>query len=308
MTVNNQDVRRIQLAQQILHLASKAGWSRGHHLREVELSEMLNVSRSPIRSALAQLEAWGAASKRPNQGYFLKHEGDELLAMGDTLPQTTEDSLYIDIINARIEQKLNEVFTQADVMSTFNTSRLVVERVLWRMTEEGLLERLKGRGWQFPESFDSFLSWQKGYEFRALIEPAAILHPNFQIDSEQLTACRLEHLDLIDAVESGRDVAMWLYDTDSNFHELIASFSQNGFFTQAIQNQNRLRRMMEYRGYSNRNRIINWCNEHLKIIDALERSRFARAAELMRIHLNSAADTALMSTDKVSGNKQANPM
>ena len=306
MTASKRDIRRIQLAQQILHLASKADWPYGHHHKEVGLSETLSVSRSPIRSALAQLVAWGAASKRPNKGYFLEFAGDELLAMGDTLPQTTEDSLYINIIDARIDQKLREVFTQADVMSAFSASRSVVEHVLWRMTEEGLLERLKGRGWQFPEIFDDFLSWQKGYEFRVLIEPQAILHRNFQIDNEKLTACRLEHLDLIDAIESGRVVAMWLYDTDSNFHELIASFSQNGFFTQAIQYQNRLRRMMEYRGYSNRNRVIDWCNEHLAIIDELERSRFERAAELMRVHLQRAADTALMSIDNAPRKKQPN--
>ena len=291
MGTSKHDVRKIQLAQKVLQVASQAGWERGHHLTEMELCEMLGISRSPVRSALALLEEWGAASRRPNQGFFLERNADELLSFGNETPKTPEDDLYISIIDAHMGQKLSNEFTQVDIMNAFDVQRNAVERVLWQMSEEGLLERLKGRGWRFLPAFDDLMSWRKGYEFRIIIEPAAILLPEFEVDSEKLTACRLAHQDLIAAVNAGRDVAMWINETDSHFHELIASFSKNGFFAQAIQNQNRLRRLMEYRGYSNRGRIIDWCNEHLKIIDALERSQFERASNLMREHLQHASST-----------------
>ena len=300
MATDKRDARRIQLAQQVLKLGRQLGWEKGRHLTEMELSERLNVSRSPIRSALALLEEWGVVSRRPNQGFFLDRRGDELFAFGNEVPKTPEDKLYIAIIDARIERELNEVFTQVQIMTAFGAQRNAVERVLWQMSEEGLIEKMKGRGWRFPPTFDNLLSWHKGYEFRIVIEPAAILLPEFEVDSEKLTVCRLAHHDTISAVNSGRDVATWIYETDSNFHELIVSFSRNGFFTQAIQNQNRLRRLLEYRGYSNRRRIIDWCNEHLSIIDSLERSQFERAATLMRDHLKSAsmiAPTTLPSSD-----------
>ena len=300
MATGKRDIRRIQLAQQVLKLARQLGWEKGRHLTEIELSECLDVSRSPIRSALALLEEWGVVSRRPNRGFFLDRRGDELFAFGNEVPKTAEDKLYIAIIDARIERELNEVFTQVQIMTALGAQRNAVERVLWQMSEEGLIEKMKGRGWRFLPTFDNLLSWHKGYEFRIVIEPAAILLPEFEVDSEKLTVCRLAHQDTISAVNSGRDVATWIYETDSNFHELIVSFSRNGFFTQAIQNQNRLRRLFEYRGYSNRGRIIDWCNEHLSIIDSLERSQFERAATLMRDHLTSAsmiAPTTLPSSD-----------
>ena len=300
MAGDKSNARKIQLAQQVLQLASQSGWEKGRHLTEMELSEKLNVSRSPIRSALALLEEWGVASRRPNQGFFLDRRADELFAFGDEIPKTTEDDLYISIIDSRIKRELDETFTQVQIMNAFSAQRNAVERVLWQMSEEGLIFKMKGRGWRFLPAFDDLLSWYKGYEFRIVIEPAAILLPEFEVDSEKLTTCRLAHQDIISAVNSGRDVAVWIYETDSNFHELIASFSKNSFFAQAIQNQNRLRRLMEYRGYSNRRRIIDWCNEHLSIIDALERSQLERAATLMRDHLTSAsmiAPTTLPSSD-----------
>ena len=260
-------------------------------MTEMELSETLDVSRSPIRSALSLLEEWGAVSRQPNQGYFLERNGEELLAFGDETPKTPENDLYISIIDARMNQKLESGFTQVDIMNAFGAQRTAVERVLWQMSEEGLIERRKGRGWQFMPSFDGLLSWQKGYQFLLIVEPAAILLPEFEVDFGKLADCRFRHQDLVSAVSAGRDVAIWIYKTDSNFHELIASFSKNGFFTQAVQNQNRLRRLMEYRGYSNRSRIIDWCNEHLAIIDAVERSQFKRASNLMYEHLLSTSKT-----------------
>lgn len=292
MVADKREVRKIKLARQVLRVASQAGWEKGRHLKEVELCESLGVSRSPIRGALSLLEKWGAATRRPNQGFFLERGAAELLALGDKTPTTLEEDLYLAIIEARIDRKLDEEFTQIDIISSFNAQRNAVERVLWKMSEEGLVERRQGRGWRFLPSFNDSLSWEKGYQFRIIVEPAAILLKEFEVDSEKLTVSRLAHHDLISAIGAGNDVAMWIYETDSNFHELIASFAKNGFFSQAVQNQNRLRRLMEYHGYYNRRRIIDWCNEHLAIIDALERSQFKRASNLMRHHLENASQSA----------------
>lgn len=289
MARDKRGIRKIQLAQKIIQLANQLGWKKGRHLTELELCEVLEVSRSPVRSALALLEIWGAVVKRPNQGYFLEQDADALLAVGGDTPPMPEDELCLAIVEARVSGRLTETFTQVELMAEFNFPRNLMEKALWRLSKEGLVERLQGRGWRFLPSFDETLSWEKGYAFRSIIEPAAILLPGFEIDSEKLTACRLAHQDLIAAVKSGSEVAAWIYEIDSHFHELVASFSKNGFFVQAIQNQNRLRRLMEYRGYSNRRRIIDWCNEHLAIIDALERSRFAKASELMKGHLDNAS-------------------
>ena len=99
-------------------------------------------------------------------------------------------------------------------------------------------------------------------------------------------------MDLLKSAKGVTEPPAWIYQVDVDFHEMIASFANNAFFLQAIQNQNRLRRLMEFRGYSNRRRIADWCHEHLAIIDALERGQVDRAAELMRTHLDAASDMA----------------
>ena len=289
MAEDKRAIRRIQLAQDILQLAHQAGWREGHHLTELKLSESLAVSRSPVRAALALLADWGAVVGKPNQGYFLNGDADDLLALGRGVPPSVEEALYLAIMDARLNGTIGEAVTQVEIMDRFQASRSLVERVLSRMVDDGLMERMKGRGWQFLPTFEGAHSWQDSYQLRLLLEPGGIRLPQFQVDHERLTACRIAHLDLLAAVKSGGEPAPWIYGIDAAFHELIASFSQNAFFVQAIQHQNRLRRLLEYRGYGNRRRIADWCREHLAIIDALERQQTERAAELMREHLEQAA-------------------
>jgi hypothetical protein len=48
--------------------------------------------------------------------------------------------------------------------------------------------------------------------------------------------------------------------------------SGNLFVLQAIQQQNRLRRLLEFGSYHNKRRVKAWCEEHVAIIDACERT------------------------------------
>jgi DNA-binding GntR family transcriptional regulator len=52
-----------------------------------------------------------------------------------------------------------------------------------------------------------------------------------------------------------------------------------------VQQQNRLRRLMEYRGYENRRCIRVWVREHLAIIDALKANKLGQASQLMTLNL-----------------------
>ncbi len=82
-------------------------------------------------------------------------------------------------------------------------------------------------------------------------------------------------------------------EVDAGFHEMLVGFSGNAFFLEAIQGQNRLRRMLEYMEYTDRRRIAVWCEEHLAIIDALRRGHGRKAVRLLRAHLERAARNAL---------------
>jgi DNA-binding GntR family transcriptional regulator len=80
----------------------------------------------------------------------------------------------------------------------------------------------------------------------------------------------------------------WTYDLDASFHEIIAGFSGNAFLIQAIQQHNRLRRLIEYGGYGRLERVKAWAAEHLAVLHALQRGHLKHAAESMRQHLTNA--------------------
>lgn len=82
-----------------------------------------------------------------------------------------------------------------------------------------------------------------------------------------------------------------IFNTDASFHESLAEWSGNVFVLQAIQQQNRLRRLLEFGSYQNRQRVREWCEEHVAILDAVRDGRMAAAAEIMWQHLQSAYDT-----------------
>ncbi|MCG8508406.1 MAG: GntR family transcriptional regulator [Rhodospirillales bacterium] len=296
-------VRRIELAQQIMGLARARGWENGQHLTELGLAELLEVSRSPVRAALKLLEERGVVSSRPYQGYFLNADADDLLDVNMDVPPTAVENLYLKIIDARLKGKLEDPITQADLIRHFDAPRNLVERAISRMTDEGLIERRKGRGWSFLPAFDSTQSWEHSYQLRLVMEPSSILLPQFKVDHEALTRARIAHQDLLKRSEKESVRPHWIYGIDSDFHEMVASFSNNSFFLQAIQHQNRLRRLLEIRGYSHRRRIKDWCREHLAIIDALERGQISKASDLMRAHLEKANDSS-MSPESDDGTSQ----
>jgi len=290
---DKREIRRIQLARSIVQIARKAEWKVGFHLTEESLSIQLGVSRSPVRAAFKLLEDWGMVENQPNHGYFLKKSGAALQPVGQVAPPSVEEALYHDIIDARLIDSISDRVTQVDLQSHFKKSRIVIDQVLRRMVDEGLVERRKGHGWQFQRMFEGSHSWQKGYEIRRLLEPSLIMLPDFKIDHEKLTACEIAHRQLISAASEVSNVGKLAYKIDSNFHELIASFSDNHFILRAIQHQNRMRRLLEYRSYTNRDRITDWCQEHLDIISSLENADVQKASEQMLKHLTTATELML---------------
>ncbi len=184
---------------------------------------------------------------------------------------------------------LPETVSQMDLLRRYRSNRNQLARVLVRMADEGILIRLKGQGWRFLPALSDIHSANASYDFRLLIEPAMILLSGFKVDQEAVQKLRLDHLKLIDQTERRRPVdATWTYDLDASFHETIATFSGNVFLLQAIQQHNRLRRMIEIGGYEHYERVHTWATEHLHILDALQRNRLKGASKLMREHLSNA--------------------
>ena len=58
MARDKRDIRKIQLARKIVQLANQLGWKKGRQLTDLELCEVLEVSRSPMHLPSGPNERW----------------------------------------------------------------------------------------------------------------------------------------------------------------------------------------------------------------------------------------------------------
>src|SRR5262249_53638698 len=141
--------RRAQLVRDILRLATRQNWRRGYHVTGQELGAQFGASRPPVRAALKILEPRGILPARRNQGYPLAQNRRNLERVRIEVPRTADDELYLKIIGDRSSGALPEAITQADLLRRYRSNRAQLARILVRMTNEGMVVRLKGHGWRF---------------------------------------------------------------------------------------------------------------------------------------------------------------
>ncbi|MFO1149924.1 MAG: GntR family transcriptional regulator [Alsobacter sp.] len=275
------------LANLIVDMARSLRLKVGHHFTEQWLAEALSVSRTPVRSALKLLADRGVVEARRNQGFFLAIAWNELEAKHTLdVPSTPEEALYTTLVRDRLAGRLSDSITQTDLARLYSVNRVVLLRTLSRMSDEGLIARNKGQGWTFLPTIDSASARRSSYEYRMTVEPAGILLPGFSIDVLALKRMQADHDFAFAHAASMSDGA--LFELDASFHETIAGFSGNAYFLQAVQQQNRLRRLFEYQSYPNRPRVRVWLREHLTILKALEADNRADASQLLFTHLENA--------------------
>lgn len=291
---------RHALANQILDLVIESRFEPGHHLREQQLAEILGVSRTPIRAALALLAEKGALEAIKNKGYFLRLRADQLTRVEVETPLSSTQRIYTRIMQDRIAQDLPEEVSLADLGRRYDMDRSTLRNVMAELERDGLVTRGPGRNWSFMPTMGDMESQKASYEFRRLIEPQGLLMPSFRADMAVVDRLRLQHLYFHDHPSLNAGMGKQLFELDAAFHEGIAEFSGNPFLLQAIQHQNRLRRLLEFASYQNRSRIREWCREHIQILDAIAKGRLSEASELMTRHLGGAeqASTAQASRSK----------
>jgi DNA-binding GntR family transcriptional regulator len=279
---------RFRLANHILDVIRDAKMEVGHHLREQQLADLVGVSRTPIRSALDLLAERGIVETRKNQGFFLRKPFDTLHRIEIEIPSTVEEELYSRLVRDRLEKQIENSITQSEMARRYNVDRIALTRTLTRLSEDGLIARNKGHGWTFLPTLDSLVSLRASYEFRLTLEPACFLLPTFKTDQAAIERMRLQHLYLIAHPDIASVNSTQLFETDAAFHEMWAESCGNAFFAQAIQSQNRLRRLLEFGSYVDSRRVREWCREHLEIIEAVASSNLTQASTLMHAHLEQA--------------------
>jgi DNA-binding GntR family transcriptional regulator len=280
------------LANQLLDVIRDARLEPGHHLREQQLADLIGISRTPIRSALNLLAKRGIVETRKNHGYFLRKPFDSLHRIEIEVPSTADEKLYQRLVRDRLDNIVPDSMTQSEIARRYGVDRVALTRTLSRLAEDGLIARNKGHGWTFLPTFDSLVALKGSYEFRLTLEPACFLLPTFKPDLAVIERMRLQHLYLISHPDITTVGSAQLFETDAAFHEMCAEFCGNAFFVQAIQHQNRLRRLLEFGSYFNNRRVQDWCREHVAIIEAITAGDLSQASAKMRLHLEQALAAA----------------
>ena len=260
----------------------------GTRLSVSAFAHRLQVSRTPVRAALEHLARLGLVSASPTGGFCTTEEPARFADPALFAPSREIDTLFLSIARERVANRLPTDLSEADLMRRFGVTRPALLKVLSRLAEVGMVERKAGHGWCFLPAVDDATAQNEGYRLRILIEPAALLEPQFAICPKWLAAMQARH----EAMLAGHwhaTSSIALFEMNAEFHEALSSASGNRFFQIAIAQQNRLRRFVNYDWGHGRSRMIASCTEHLDILAQLSKGNQAGASRLLREHLENAS-------------------
>lgn len=277
------------LPRQILDTLRRNHAQPGFHIKEQWLADELGVSRSPVRSALKELEKHALVELRPAKGYFLNIVINRDTLKSVNLPESQGERIYQLIASERFANLVGEQVSVSDLMRRYDTERSVIQKVLAKMQEDGLVEKTSGHNWVFGPALNDDSAYLESCTYRALIEPAALLEEHFHFPEAELLVHQKNHSDLLSSGLEHEPVAK-LFDIDADFHNALGNACNNRFLTQSIRQQMRLRRLSEYEKYTSSERLEVSFREHLDILDAVSRQAMSEAAECMKVHIQTAKE------------------
>jgi len=203
--------------------------------------------------------------------------------LGLTTRDDTSD-VYFRIAEDHLHGRLPDPASESYLKETYGVTKAQLNAVLARISQEGWAERRPGYGWSFSPMLTTPESLEQTYRVRLALEPAALLEPTYRLEPDAAARCREAELRLLaGAIET--DSADALHERGVRFHEAIIGASGNPFFLEAVRRINRVRRLLSYRSMVDRKRYRQQCEEHLQILDLLERERNEEASQALRLHL-----------------------
>jgi DNA-binding GntR family transcriptional regulator len=272
------------LAAQILDHIRGSGLAAGAHVTAQELAERFSVSRFPVGQALRLLALKGVLTHERNRGYFVsdaRQASAEALGL-DRRDETSQ--IYFRMAEDHLHGRLPDPASEAYLKDTYRVTKAQLNTVLGRIAQEGWAERRPGYGWSFSPMLTTPESLEQTYRVRLALEPAALLEPTYHLNPEAASRCREAELRLLGgAIET--DSADALHERGVRFHEAIIGASGNPFFLDAVRRINRVRRLLSYRSMVDRKRYRRQCEEHLQILELLERGKNDEASQALRRHL-----------------------
>jgi len=259
----------------------------GDHVGAQQVAERYDVSRTPVRDALRQLEDMGALQRQVNRGYFVSDTIPASVRRWFEKQQENSGDDYQRMADDWLTDRLPEEVTEQFLRQHYGWTKAKVSDLLMRAAREGWAERKEGYGWRFLPVAKTPAAFDEIYRFRMAIEPVAMLEPSFEINRKVLSELKRVQEKMIEDGLSNTPHEQ-LLNNGAEFHEELIKMSNNPFFLTALQRVNRMRRLMEYRAEINLERLCEQCGEHLEIISLLEKGEVAEASYFMRRHLGGA--------------------
>ncbi|MFY9239746.1 MAG: GntR family transcriptional regulator [Roseovarius sp.] len=277
----------VTLARRIVEVALERGLRNGDHLPEQVLSQACGVSRTPIRSALKILEENDIATRQEERGFFLRVDPSEGLPGGGAALEEVEDTLAARILKDRAERRISDVQSVSALVRRYDAPRSAVLIALKILSSDGIVTQLPGRAWAFQPMLDTPNAQSEGIAFRLALEPQAILAPGFALDGQRARLMRDQMAELGTRPE-GRIGPTAFHRLDCDFHTMIADSAGNRFLRAALLAHQKLRSATQTDQALPDFRMRQALDDHLGILDSLERSELDLAADQMVLHLRRA--------------------
>ena len=269
------------LAKLVLEQARARRMQPGDHLPEQAFAALCGVSRTPLRSACKILEENGFVTHRTSQGYYLTIDPDAEKAVIDRQLDAQQSSLSQTILADRAARRLDDELSVSFLIRRYGVTRGAVLNALTILQQDAIIDRSPGQSWRFRPILDTPNAVADSHQFRLILEPAAILAPGFTLD---LTKARQLRQTLTTAITEQISFAAF-HKQDTDFHSLIAQGSANRFARDTLLAHHRLRAITQKDLSTPAFRLRQAHEEHLTILDSLERRQFDVAADQMTLHL-----------------------
>ncbi len=276
--------RQVDLIQRILEVIREDRVRAGDRLPEQVLAARCNVSRTPVRKALNVLAQQKIAVRDVDGGFRLRVDQSTATGTGHALPSSAEENLYNSILRDLAARRIDPSQTIASLQRRYGVSRPVVQSTLQRMSADQLVERAAGQLWLFSAAATSAESIAWSYEYRIILEPAALLSKGFGVDASTLAAIRRSQESVLALGEQHIDLARF-EPADFEFHAMIARGCANPYLSSTLAAHHRKRRTAMRQIALSSFRLIQSTREHLAILASIEQGQLDTAADLMRVHL-----------------------
>ncbi|MBI3836707.1 MAG: GntR family transcriptional regulator [Planctomycetia bacterium] len=259
----------------------------GDRINARSVAEELHVSRTTVNKAIDRLASVGWVKSDDGRHPVVAKHPPKLAVHSATEFEFANqtDSTYEAILDRilRGEMRPGEVVKERPLGQALGVNPATVRRAAEWLSNDGLLERLRRRGWRVTTL--SARDLKDVYQIRLLLEPLVIEGAVARITDESLAELERETDRLIALGEKAT-----VYDrrhADHQFHQALSEASGNRILTETVEPLIRRALLVTTVGFRY-GRASRSFEEHREILEALKARDASKAVKRLKDHLRNA--------------------